>query len=70
MTLIYTQTKECINKLEREGFKKLLRDFGEEVVKTAFECGVSPRELQAIGRWLKEITYCNNSIEGKWKQTA
>ncbi len=41
-----------------------LKDFGEEVVKIAFECGVLPAELQAIGKWLKEIIYCNNSIEG------
>ncbi len=52
MTLTYTQAKEYINELGREGLEKLLRDYGKEVIKTAFRCGLSPRELQAVCRWV------------------
>jgi len=49
-TMTYTQAKACINELDREGLEKLLKDYGEEVIKTAFGCGISPRELQAVCR--------------------
>ncbi len=51
--MTYTQVKEYINELGREGLEKLLKDYGEEVIKTAFECGVSPRELRAVGKWME-----------------
>ncbi len=51
--MIYTQTKKCINEIGREGLEKLLKDYGEKVIKTAFRCGISPRELQAVGRWVE-----------------
>ncbi|MBA7632418.1 hypothetical protein ES703_39964 [subsurface metagenome] len=51
--MTYTQAKACINELDREGLEKLLKDYGEEVIKTAFGCGISPRELQAVCRWLE-----------------
>jgi len=51
--MTYRQVKKCINELDREGLEKLLKDYGEEVIKTAFECGVSPRELQAVCRGLE-----------------
>ena len=49
--MTYTQAKACINELDREGLEKLLKDYGEEVIKTAFGCGISPRELQAVCSW-------------------
>ncbi len=51
----YTQAKECINELDRGGLEKLLKDYGKEVIKTAFGCGVAPRELQAVCRWLEGV---------------
>ena len=47
------QAKEYINELGRERLEELLKDYGDEVIKTAFRCGISPRELQAVDRWLK-----------------
>lgn len=51
--MTYTQVKKYINELDREGLEKLLKGYGEEVIKTAFRCGVSPRELQAVCRWVE-----------------
>ncbi len=52
--MTYTQAKECINELGREGLENLLRDYGREVIKTAFGCGISPTELQAVCRRVNE----------------
>ncbi len=52
--MTYMQVKECINELGREGLEELLKDYGEKIIGTAFRCGISPRELQAVCRWIKE----------------
>ncbi len=52
--ITYMQVKECINEVGREGLEELLKDYGEKIIGTAFRCGISPRELQAVCRWIKE----------------
>ena len=65
--MAYTQAKECINELGREGLEKLLKDYGKEVIKTAFGCGISPRELQAVCRWL-ERGYIKGEESGTYRR--
>ena len=44
--LTYSQTKECIEDVGREGLEALIALYSEDVVEAGFECNISPADIE------------------------
>lgn len=44
--MTYSQAKECINDLGRDGLEELIKSYGEEVIEAALECDIQPGDIE------------------------
>jgi len=44
--LTYTQAKQCIKDLGRGGLEDLIKQYGEDVIVSAFDCDVQPADIE------------------------
>lgn len=44
--LTYTQVKECIEEIGRDGLEKLIEQYNEEMIEAAFECDIQPYGIE------------------------
>lgn len=44
--LTYSQAKQCINDLGRDGLEKLIDLYDEDVIEAAFACDVQPSDIE------------------------
>ena len=63
--MTYTQAKEGINELGREGLEKLLEQYGEEVIEAAFDCDIPPGEIEECynGQWVSDEEFTQDQLE-------
>jgi len=44
--LTYSQAKQCIKDLGRSNFEDLIKQYGEEVIQSAFACDINPSDIE------------------------
>ena len=44
-SLTYSEAKQCIEALDRDGLEELIDQYGEDVIKAALACDVQPSDI-------------------------
>lgn len=61
----YTQAKECINELGREGLEELLKEYGEDVIEAGIDCGIGIENIAESysGKFEDDETFTQDLLE-------
>ena len=63
--MTYTQAKECIQELGREGLEKLINQYGGDVIKAAFACDIPVEHIEEAyqGHWNSDADFARETEE-------
>jgi antirestriction protein len=63
--MTYTQAKQCIGDLGRDGLAELLLSLGEGVVMSALECDIAPEDIEEAynGEWDSDEDFVQELLE-------
>ena len=61
----YTQVKEVVKEIGRDGLEKLIDSVGEEVVAAGLSLGISPDDIEEAyaGQWSSDVDFAQNMAE-------